>query len=92
MHCTLPVRYSTAYTHFYYLIVVIAGFLYGRKAIWAAFFFGTLHIDVSLPAQGTFPFDALLRALMLIIVAGLIGTVVEQMKKYQDLVLVQNSE
>ncbi len=68
------------------------GLWYGRKAIWVALFFGTLHIDVSWLAQGTFPFDALLRALMLIIVAGLIGTVVEQMKKYQDRVLVQNSE
>ena len=94
LECIVHYRYgiSTVYTHFYYLIVVIAGLWYGRKAIWIALFFGTLHIDVSWLAQGTFPFDALIRALMLIIVAGLIGTVVEQMKKYQDRVLVQNYE
>jgi signal transduction histidine kinase len=83
---------STVYTHFYYLIIVIIGLWYGRKAIWIALFFGMLHIDVSWLAQGTFPFDALIRAMMLIIVAGLIGTVVEQMNKYQDRVLVQNYE
>jgi len=80
------------YTHFYYLIVVVAGLWYGRKAIGVALFFGGLHIAVSWLAATTFPFDALLRALMLLVVAVVVGTVVEQMNRYRDQVLVQNHE
>jgi signal transduction histidine kinase len=83
---------NVVYTHFYYLIVVVAGLWYGRNAIGVALFFGGLHIAVSWLAAGTFPFDALIRAIMLIIVAVVVGTVVEQMKKYHNQVLVQNRE
>ena len=38
---------SVVYTHFYYLIIVIAGLWYGRRAIWIALFFGGLHIAVT---------------------------------------------
>jgi signal transduction histidine kinase len=83
---------STVYTHFYYVIVVVAGLWYGRKAIWVALFFGGLHIAVSWLLAGAFPSDAVLRALMLLIVAIVIGTVVEQMNRYHDQVRVQNCE
>ncbi len=81
---------SVVYTHFYYLIVVAAGVWYGKKAIWVALFFGGLHIAISWFAAGTVPYDALLRALMLTIVAGVIGTVVDQMNTYYDQMLAQN--
>ena len=83
---------NVVYTHFYYLIVVVAGLWYGRKAIGIALFFGGLHIAVSWLAAGTFPFDALTRAIMLGIVAVIVGTVVEKMTKYHDQVRVQNRE
>ena len=35
---------AVVYTQFFYLIIVIAGLWYGRKAIWVALFFGSLHI------------------------------------------------
>ena len=63
---------------------------YGKKAIWVALFFGGLHIAISWLAAGTIPYDALLRALMLAIVAGVIGTVVDQMNTYYDQMLAQN--
>ena len=83
---------NVVYTHFYYLIVVVAGLWYGKKAIGIALFFGGLHIAVSWILEGTVPFDALLRALMLLVVAVVVGTVVEQMNRYRDRVLVQNRE
>ncbi len=83
---------STVYTHFYYVIVVVAGLWYGKKAIWVALFFGGLHIAVSWLLVGTFPPDAMIRALMLLIVAIVIGTVVEQMNTYHNQVHVQNRE
>ena len=83
---------STIYTHFYYLIIVVAGLWYGRKAIWLALFFGVLHISVSRSRPGTFPVDALIRALMLLIVAVVVGTVVDRMNRYHDQACVQNRE
>lgn len=77
---------SIVYTHFFYLIVVIAGLWYGRRAVLLALFFGGLHLAVTCLLIGAFPFDALLRATMLCLVAFVIGTVVEEMTRYrQDL-------
>jgi signal transduction histidine kinase len=92
LELVLHFRYgiSVVYTHFYYLIVVAAGVWYGKKAIWVALFFGGLHIAISWLAAGTVPYDALIRALILVIVAGVIGTVVDQMNIYYDKMLAQN--
>ncbi len=83
---------SVVYTHFFYLIVVAAGVWYGKKAIWVALFFGGLHVAVSYLINPIFPLDALLRAAMLVIVAAVIGTVVDQMNAYYEQVLAKNRE
>lgn len=83
---------DTVYTHFFYLIVVVAALWYGRKAIGIALIFGFLHIAISGVVDGSIPFSAFIRAMMLFIVAVVAGTVVEQMKKYHEQVAVQNSE
>ena len=83
---------SVVYTHFYYLIVVAAGAWYGKKAIWVALFFGGLHVAVSYYLTMAFPVDAVLRAGMLLIVAAVIGTVVDQMNLYYNEVLAKNRE
>ena len=83
---------SVVYTHFYYLIVVAAGVWYGKKAIWVALFFGGLHVAVSFIIGGLFPIDALLRAVMLLVVAAVIGTVVDQMNLYYEQMNAKNRE
>nr|WP_320161005.1 HAMP domain-containing sensor histidine kinase [uncultured Methanoregula sp.] len=83
---------TIVYTHFYYLIIVIAGLWYGRKAIWVALFFGGLHIMVSALLTGTIPLDVLVRAIMMIIVAFVIGTIVEQTRCYYSRIAEQNHE
>jgi hypothetical protein len=40
---------------FFYFIIVIAGLWYGRKAIWAALLFGSLHVTVTLCLPGCSP-------------------------------------
>ena len=74
---------SIVYTHFFYLIIVITGLWFGRRAILLALLFGGLHLVVTYLLVGAFPFDALLRAAMLCIVAFVIGTVVEEMSRYR---------
>jgi signal transduction histidine kinase len=81
---------SVVYTHFYYLIIAIAGLWYGRKAVWIALFFGGLHIAVTYTVVGTFSPDTVLRAVMFCIVAFVIGTIAEQMKCFNDRIIIQN--
>ncbi|WP_292368230.1 sensor histidine kinase [Methanoregula sp. UBA64] len=83
---------SVVYTHFFYLIVVAAGVWFGKRAVWVALFFGGLHVAVSCLVAPGIPVDALLRATMLVIVAAVIGTVVDQMNAYYEQVLAKNRE
>jgi signal transduction histidine kinase len=83
---------SVVYTHFYYLIIVIAGLWYGRRAIWIALFFGILHIAVTDLITNAISPDALVRALMFCLVAFVVGTVAEQLRCYHSRLLVQNQE
>jgi len=83
---------SVVYTHFYYLIVVAAGVWYGKKAVWVALFFGGLHVAVSYFITQVVPLDAVLRAIMLLIIAAVIGTVVDKMNSYYNEVLAKNRE
>ncbi|MGA2121387.1 MAG: hypothetical protein ABSG49_05015 [Methanoregula sp.] len=83
---------TIVYTQFYYLIIVIAGIWYGKKAVWVALFYGSLHVMVTYILTGTLSPDALMRGLMLLIVAFVIGSIVEQMRCYYDQITEQNRE
>jgi len=90
VHYTLGI--SVVYTHFYYLIIVIAGLWYGKRAIWIALFLGSLHIAVTDLITGGISHEALVRALMFAIVAFVVGTVAEQLRCYQAQLIRQNRE
>ncbi len=90
IHYTLGI--SVVYTHFYYLIIVIAGLWYGKRAIWIALFFGGLHIAVTDLITGDISHEALVRALMFGIVAFVVGTVAEQLRCYQAQLTRQNRD
>ena len=83
---------SIVYSHFFYLIIVIAGLWYGKKGIWIALFFGGLQIIVTYLLTGTISPDALVRAMMFCIVAFVVGTVAEQLRCYHDRLFRQNRE
>ena len=83
---------TIVYTQFYYLIIVITGLWYGRKAIWIALFFGSLHVIVAYILTGTISPDALMRGFMMLIVAFVIGTIVEQTRGYYTQITEQNRE
>jgi signal transduction histidine kinase len=83
-------KISVVYTQFYYLIIVIAGFWYGRKAVWVALFLGGLQIAVSWLIAGIITPESLLRTLLLVIVAYVVGSFIEMMNCYRDLLEQQN--
>jgi signal transduction histidine kinase len=83
---------ATVYTHFYYLIIVIGGLWYGRKAILIALLFGALHITGSYLLTGTITPDALLRTCMFVIVAFVVGAIADQMNSYHNQLTARNRE
>lgn len=85
-------KISIVYTQFYYLIIVIAGFWYARRAVWVALFLGGLQIAVSWIITGLISPESLIRALLLIIVAFIVGSSVDLMNCYRDLLEQQNLE
>ena len=95
LECVIHLVYhvSDVYSQFYYLIVAVAGLWYGRNVVYVALFFGGLQVEVSwLIDPGVIPYDAILRAFMLIIVAILIWKIVEEMQEYYGRLVVQNEQ
>ncbi len=85
-------RVAVVYTHFYYLIIVVAGLWYGRKAIHIALLFGAMHIVDAYLTIGIISPDALIRACMFVIVAVVVGHIAEQMNSYHNQLVSQNRE
>ncbi len=75
---------AVVYTHFYYLIIVLAGLWYGRRAVLIALFFGALHVAVTYFIVGIISPDAILRTCMFVIVAYVVGLIAEQIHCYHD--------
>jgi K+-sensing histidine kinase KdpD len=83
---------TVVYTQVFYLIIVIAGLWYGRRAVWVALLFGSLHVTITYILSGLLSPDALMRTIVMLIVAFVVGTIVEQMKRYYDQVTEKNHE
>ena len=88
----IELHIATVYTHFYYLIIVVAGLWYGRKAILIALFFGALHSADTYFTIGFITPDAIIRTCMFVIVAFVVGFIAEQMNCYRDQLLERNRE
>lgn len=85
-------KISIAYTHFFYLIIAIAGLWYGKKAILLALFFGGLQIAVSWLITGSITPDSLVRAAMLFVVAYIIGYIADTLNSFYAMVGAQNRD
>jgi signal transduction histidine kinase len=83
---------SVVYTHFYYLIIVLAGLWYGKRAIPIALFFSALHIADTFFTMGTVTLDSIIRACMFVIVALIVGMTAEQSYCYRDQLVSRNRE
>lgn len=77
---------SIVYTHFYYLIIIITGLWYGKRAIYVALFFGIMLLLDSYIINGIISPDCIMRALMFCIVGFVIGLIVEQMNCYRNFI------
>jgi len=90
VHYYLKIPY--AYTHMFYLIIILAAIWFKRYAVYLAFFFGMLHIFVFYLNEGFLSFEPVLRAIMLCVIAFIAGSVVECMTHFRDELAFQNQE
>jgi HEAT repeat protein len=75
---------NVVYSHFFYIPIVLAAIWYGKRAVFLAIFFGVMHITGAFYDTGMITTDALLRALMFVIVALIVGIVADMMRKEQN--------
>ncbi len=66
------------YTHIFYIPIILAGLWYGRKAMYVAIFLGIVHILINFIVTPSAVFDSLLRAIIFVIVALVVGTLSEE--------------
>ncbi len=70
---------SDAYTHFFYVIIILAGLWYPAKAFWFAVFFGMVYAFVAWFHTGMVSNEILFRVFILCMVAVAIGNIVLRM-------------
>ena len=79
MHFYLGV--SIGYTHFFYVLIVLAGIWYQRKAVILALCLAATHIGIGYFVFNEALWAPLLRSAMFVIVALLVGTLSEELKR-----------
>jgi signal transduction histidine kinase len=83
---------SAAYTQFFFIIIVLAGLWYQRKAIWIALFFGTLYLSLELIPPSFITLDSIFRVLMFCIVAIIVGCMTERMEQLRHVLHDSNTK
>lgn len=78
---------NVVYSHFFYIPIVLAAIWYGKRAVFLAIFFGFMHILGAFYDTGMVTTDAMLRALMFVVVALVVGIVVDMMRKEQNAIV-----
>jgi hypothetical protein len=88
MHFYLGV--SIGYTHFFYVLLVLAGIWYQRKAVILALCLAATHISVGYFVFSESLWAPLLRSAMFVIVTLLVGTLSEELKRSEATVKENN--
>lgn len=81
---------SAAYTHFFYIVIVLAGLWYQKKAIYIAIFFSILYLVMEFIPPYSLSVDSVFRAIMLYLVAIIVGSITERMIILQKRLHTQN--
>jgi signal transduction histidine kinase len=85
-------RVSAVYTPVYYLLVILAGLWYGRKAVFVALFFGGLQLAVGFILSGTVSAESLILLLLLVVIAFITGSVAGMIGCYRELLATSGSD
>ena len=80
------------YTHFFYVLIVIVGIWFQRKAIWLALILAAMHLMTSYALTGEFLWGPLVRASMFVLVAILVAMLSEEKEEYSEALLQSKKE
>jgi len=80
---------EVVYSHFFYIPVVLGAVWYGKKGALVAVFLAGVYIGDYYLIGGAVPSDALIRALMFVVVALVIGVVMDYVHREQEQVMTQ---
>lgn len=69
---------EVVYTHLFYVPIILAGVWYHRKAVYVALFLGVIHVLFNFMVDGIFTYDALVRAIILLAIAYIVGSIAEK--------------
>jgi hypothetical protein len=72
-----------AYTHIFYILLVLAAIWYHERAVFLAIVLGVMHIVVSYEVLGVLTWPPLLRAMMFILVTAIVAVISATMDEYQ---------
>ncbi|MGA9140955.1 MAG: HAMP domain-containing sensor histidine kinase [Methanocella sp.] len=84
VYINLISKIDVVYTHLFYIPIILAAIFYHRKAVYVALFLGMFHISVNYLVAGTFTYEAVLRAVIFLIIAYIIGSIVEKKDQLCD--------
>jgi hypothetical protein len=94
--CEIVIHYRTNidtwYTQFYYILIIIAGVWYQRKAIWIAFFLAALHLFITYSLLQSLTWASLVNASMFICAAILVGMLSEEKEKFHKEIMAAKNE
>ena len=93
--CEIVIHYRTTidswYTQFYYILIIIAGVWYQRKAIWIALFLAALHLFITYTLLQSLTWSSLVNASMFICAAILVGLLSEEREQFhKEIILAKN--
>ena len=74
---------EAAYTHIFYILLVLAAIWYHERAVFLAIVLGVMHIVVSYYDLGELTWPPLLRAMMFILVTAIVAVISAQKDEYQ---------
>jgi hypothetical protein len=72
-----------AYTHVFYILLVLAAIWYHQRAVFLAIVLGVMHIIVSYEILGELTWPPLLRAMMFILVTAIVAVISATKDEYQ---------
>ncbi|MDD1716282.1 MAG: HEAT repeat domain-containing protein [Methanolinea sp.] len=82
VHWYLGVR--VVYTHFFYIPIVLAAVWYGKRAVMVAVLLGGAHFLGSWAFTGTPSTESAVRALVFVVIALVIGAVMDRLRRGED--------
>ncbi|MCU0632701.1 MAG: HEAT repeat domain-containing protein [Methanolinea sp.] len=80
---------EVVYSHFFYIPVVLGAIWYGKRAVLVGVFLAVVYAGDYYLISGIVQTDAMIRALMFVVVALIIGVVMDYMHREQEQVMTQ---